>query len=293
MAQNSYLLALVGAGIARSLSPELHEREAQRHGVRCLYRLLDVELPQDAPGEHLQDLVRSASLLGFAGLNITHPYKRLVMPHIYELAPSALRVGAVNTLVFRPDGTTVGHNTDLAGFAAAFARGLPGVRLGQVVQLGAGGAGAAVAHAFLDLGVQRLSIADPCADRAHDLAKDLNEAAGANWAEGCTAGEAEARTQEADGLVNASPIGTEHHPRLPLDPKALHAGLWVADVNYHPLRTPLLHAASALGCAVLHGGGMLVHQAAASFRLFTGLEPKASHMLADFADLTADRLAHS
>ncbi|MFE2738690.1 hypothetical protein [Streptomyces sp. NPDC059349] len=143
-----------------------------------------------------------------------------------------------------------------------------------MVQLGAGGAGAAVAHAFLDLGVQRLSIADPCADRAHDLANDLNEAAGANWAEGFTAEEAEARTQEADDLVKASPIGTEHHPRLPLDQQALHAGLWVA------------RAASALGCPVLHGGGMVVHQAAASFCLFTKLEPKASHMLADFADLT-------
>ncbi|MFJ8827017.1 shikimate dehydrogenase [Streptomyces sp. NPDC102467] len=291
--QNSYVAALIGRGIKKSLSPELHEREGRRHRVRYLYRLQDMNPPHAECGTYLADRLRKVQLLGFSGLNITHPYKQLVMPHLDRLAPSALRVGAVNTVVFTRDGTAVGHNTDVSGFAAAFARGLPGAALGSVVQLGAGGAGAAVGHALFDLGVGRLSLTDPDLDRAVSLAKALNDHAGAAWARPCTASEAAERTMNADGLVNASPVGTEHDLRLPLTESALHPRLWVADVNYHPLPTPLLATADARGCTVLHGGGMLVHQAADAFRLFTGRDPSVPHMLADFAEMTAGIQAHT
>ncbi|MFJ9174101.1 shikimate dehydrogenase [Streptomyces sp. NPDC102360] len=286
------LLALVGAGIARSLSPALHEGEAHRHGMRCLYRLLDIGPVDHAADARLEDVLRSASRLGFSGLNITHPYKQLAIPHMNRLAPSARRIGAVNTVVFTETGA-VGHNTDVHGFGAALARGLPGAAMGEVVQLGAGGAGSAVAYALLDLGAQRLWLTDPNLERARGLAKNLNEAAGADRAQTVTAQEADARTAGADGLVNASPVGTEHDLRLPLPKSSLHPQLWVADVNYHPLWTPLLTTAHAMGCRVLHGGGMLVHQAAESFRLFTGCEPHTPRMLGDFADLTAEVGAHS
>ncbi|MFJ9041106.1 hypothetical protein ACIRF8_31625 [Streptomyces sp. NPDC102406] len=88
-------------------------------------------------------------------------------------------------------------------------------------------------------------------------------------------------------------MGTEHDLQLPLPQTSLHPGLWVADINYHPLWTPLLHAAHAMGCSVFHGGNMLVHQAADAFRLFTGRKPSTSHMLADFAEITADMQAHT
>ncbi|GAA2334104.1 shikimate dehydrogenase [Streptomyces kunmingensis] len=293
MTQNSYLLALVGTGIEQSLSPELHEREARRHGLRCLYRLQDLNPPPDEAGDRLGEHIGHARLVGFSGLNITHPYKQLVIPHLDQLSPAATRVGAVNTVVFTRDAGAVGHNTDIAGFAAAFTRNMPDARTESVVQLGAGGAGAAVGNALLDLGVRHLVITDPNRDRAHTLAKALNEQAGAERARACTAAEADEQLSHADGLVNASPVGTEHHLQLPVPARSLHPGLWVADVNYHPLWTPLLHTAHALGCTVLHGGGMLVHQAADAFRLFTGRDPSTSHMLADFAEITADVQAHT
>ncbi|MFI6875681.1 shikimate dehydrogenase [Streptomyces sp. NPDC050400] len=288
----SQLLALVGGGIAQSLSPALHEGEARRHGMRCLYRLLDIGPVDHGADGRLDEVLRSASQLGFSGLNITHPYKQLAIPHLHRLAPSAQRIGAVNTVVFTDSGA-VGHNTDVQGFGAAFTRGLPGASMDEVVQLGAGGAGSAVAYALLDLGVQRLWLTDPILERARSLAKNLNASTGTDWARVVTAPEAEARTAVATGLVNASPIGTEHDLRLPLPKSSLHPHLWVADVNYHPLWTPLLTTAHALGCRALHGGGMLVHQAAESFRLFTGCEPHTSNMLGDFADLTAEVGAHS
>lgn len=293
MTRKSYLLALIGTGIKQSLSPELHEREARRHGLRYLYRLQDLDPPLDERSRQLGERIRHARTAGFSGLNITHPYKQLVIPYLDQLSAAASRVGAVNTIVFTADGRAVGHNTDSIGFAAAVRRHVPHADIGSVVQLGAGGAGAAVAHALLELGVDRLVITDPRLERAGELAEALNERAGTEWAQACTATQAETLLAHADGLVNASPVGTEHDLRLPLSETSLHPRLWVADVNYHPLWTPLLHTAHAIGCTVFHGGDMLVHQAAEAFRLFTGREPFISCMLADFAEITADVQAHT
>ncbi|MEU0459241.1 shikimate dehydrogenase, partial [Streptomyces sp. NPDC006129] len=172
MPKDSYLVGLIGSGIGPSLSPALHEREADRQGLRLLYRLIDID-PLGVPPEAVGDLVRAARDLGFDGLNITHPCKQLVLEHLDALAPQAEALGAVNTIVFE-DGRAVGHNTDVTGFAASFARGLPDAPLERVVQLGAGGAGAAVAHALLTLGAGRVTVVDALPERAAALADSLN-----------------------------------------------------------------------------------------------------------------------
>lgn len=278
---SSYLTGLIGSGIGPSFSPALHEREADRHGVRLLYRSLDLDVLGVGP-EEVGELVDAARRLGFDGLNITHPCKQLVVEHLDELSPEASELGAVNTVVFR-DGRTTGHNTDVTGFAQSFARGLPDVPTGHVVQLGAGGAGAAVAHALLNLGVDRLTLCDTDPDRAASLAGSLTARFGPGRADTGVA----ADVAEADGLVHATPTGMAAHPGLPLPADLLRPRLWVAEVVYRPLETELLREARARGCRTLEGGGMAVFQAADAFRLFTGLEPHAERMLADLADLAS------
>ncbi len=280
-----YLVGLIGSRIAPSLSPALHEREGARHGVRYRYRLLDIDRLEVAP-EQAGRLVHAARESGFDGLNVTHPCKQHVAAHLDELSAPAARLGAVNTVVFTPDGRTVGHNTDVTGFAAAVASGLD-APLDRVVQLGAGGAGAAVAHALLGLGVQDLVVVDNVTDRANALVTAVNGHFGADRARAGTARTLGAELAGADGLVHATPTGMAAHPGMPLPADLLHPGLWVADIVYRPLETELLRAARARGCRTLHGGGMAVHQAADAFRLFTGLEPDRDRMLADLADLTA------
>ncbi|MFJ9906905.1 shikimate dehydrogenase [Streptomyces sp. NPDC101152] len=283
MAKDSFLVGLIGSGIGPSLSPALHEREADRQGLRYLYRLIDIDrlgLPPHAVG----DLVRAARDLGFDGLNITHPCKQLVMEHLDALAPQAEALGAVNTVVFE-DGRATGHNTDVTGFAASFARGLPDVFLERVVQLGAGGAGAAVAHATLTLGAGKVTVVDALADRAEDLAAGLNRHFGAGRAAAVTPDRLAGLLAGADGVVHATPTGMAAHPGLPFAAELLHPGLWVAEVVYRPLETELLRTARATGCATLDGGGMAVFQAADAFRLFTGREPDAPRMLADIGEL--------
>ncbi|MFE1193061.1 shikimate dehydrogenase [Streptomyces olivaceoviridis] len=283
MAKDSYLVGLIGAGIGPSLSPALHHREADRQGLRYLYRLLDTDV-LGVPPEAVGDLVRAARDLGFDGLNITHPCKQLVLPHLDALDPRAEALGAVNTVVF-DGGRAVGHNTDVTGFAASFARGLPDARMERVVQLGAGGAGAAVAHAVLTLGAGRVTVVDALPDRAAALAASLQRHFGPDRAGTATADRLGASLRDADGLVHATPTGMAAHPGLPLPAESLRPGLWVAEVVYRPLETELVRAARAAGCAVLGGGGMAAFQAADAFRLFTGREPDSARMLADIEEL--------
>ncbi|KUN49066.1 shikimate dehydrogenase [Streptomyces olivochromogenes] len=280
---DTYLVGLIGSGIGPSLSPALHEREADRQGLRYLYRLIDIDVLGVGP-EAVGDLVRAARDLGFDGLNITHPCKQLVIDHLDELAPQAAALGAVNTVVFE-GGRAIGHNTDVTGFAASFARGLPDVPLERVVQLGAGGAGAAVAHAVLTLGTGHVTVVDAMPDRAADLAAALNRHFGAGRAAAATPDALGGLLGLADGVVHATPTGMAAHPGLPFPAELLHPGLWVAEVVYRPLETELLRTARAVGCATLDGGGMAVFQAADAFRLFTGREPDAVRMLADIAEL--------
>ncbi|CAM5544136.1 shikimate dehydrogenase [Streptomyces aurantiogriseus] len=283
MTKDSYLVGLIGSGIGPSLSPALHEREADRQGLRYLYRLIDIDELGVGP-EAVGDLVRAARDLGFDGLNITHPCKQLVIPHLDALAPQAEALGAVNTVVFE-DGRAIGHNTDVTGFAASFARGLPDVPLDRVVQLGAGGAGAAVAHATLTLGAGCVTVVDALPERAAALADSLTGHFGAGRAAAATPDRLSGLLAHADGVVHATPTGMAAHPGLPFPAELLHPGLWVAEVVYRPLETELLLTARDLGCATLDGGGMAVFQAVDAFRLFTGREPDSTRMLAEFTEL--------
>jgi shikimate dehydrogenase len=279
-----FLVGLIGSGIGPSLSPALHEREAHQLGVDYLYRRLDIDelgLPADAVG----DLLAAARLTGYDGLNITHPCKQLVLPHLDVLSADAAALQAVNTVVFDEAGRTIGSNTDWSGFARSFDWGLPDAPLGRVVLFGAGGAGSAVAHALLTLGTERLDVVDVDAERATALAEALGRRFGPERTRGHGPSAVPAVLARADGIVHATPTGMAGHPGMPVAAELLHPGLWVADIVYRPLETELVRTARALGCRVLDGGGMAVFQAVDSFRLFTGMEPDAQRMLAHFATL--------
>ena len=263
----------------------MHEREGAEHGLRYGYSLIDLEaLNLDSAA--LPQLLAAAEQDGFAGLNLTHPCKQAVIPLLHELSAEAKALHAVNTVMFK-NGRRLGHNTDWWGFAENFRRNLPGAPRGHVVQLGAGGAGAAVAYAALLAGVERLDLHDPVASRAEQLASNLAACFGPHRI-GATSDVAAALAR-ADGLINATPVGMAKYPGLPLDAALLRRDLWVADIVYVPLETELLRRARALGCRTMDGGGMAVFQAAEAFRLFTGIRPDGERMLRHFNSLIATR----
>jgi shikimate dehydrogenase len=274
---------LIGSGIQASLTPALHMGEGAEQGLDYRYELFDLDRINGGVLS-LTSLINAAKDQSFAGLNITHPCKQTVLPFLDDLSEDARALGAVNTIVFDGD-RAIGHNTDWWGFAESFRRGLTDVSLDAVVQLGAGGAGSAVAYAMLKLGARQLSIFDLDEHRAATLVSKLS--AQFPQQRVLAPRDLAAAMTQANGLVHATTTGTQKNPGLPLDRTLLSPRHWVVEIVYFPIETELLKTASALGCRTLDGGGMAVFQAVGAFRLFTGIEPDATRMARHF-----DSLAH-
>lgn len=278
-AAKSILAGLIGSGIQASRSPALHEHEGDAQGLRYLYRLIDLDVLNLDLSE-LPSLLEAAERMGYTGLNITYPCKQAVIPLLDELSKEAASIGAVNTVVLR-DGKRVGHNTDALGFGEGFRRGLPNASRQRVVQMGAGGAGAAVAHALLSQGVEQLTLFEVDPIRAQALADNLSRHFGNGRAVVGT--DLETAMARADGLVNTTPMGMTKLPGTPVPPELLRAALWVSEIVYFPLETQLLRDARALGCQTLDGSVMAVFQAVKAFELFSGRQADADRMLKHFA----------
>ena len=275
------LCGLIGAGIQRSLAPALHEEEARHHGVRLHYQLIDLDAADAGVGA-LPGLIAAARIMGFAGLNITHPCKQRVMPLLDALSDEARAIGAVNTVV-REGERLVGYNTDASGWIWGFRRALPRGDLSCVVLLGAGGAGSACAQAVLSLGAERLVVVDQEPARAAALVERLKQHFPNNRAS--IAADAAEALPGATGLIQATPVGMAQHPGTPVAETYLRPAMWVSEIVYVPLETPLLKAARRIGCATVDGGHMNVGQAIGAFKLFTGREADPARMEAHFRRL--------
>lgn len=277
------LAGLIGAGIQASRTPALHEREGRAQGLNYLYRLIDLDqLKLDSSA--LEQLLTAAESMGYTGLNITFPCKQAILPLLDDLSPEARGIGAVNTVVLR-EGKRIGHNTDCLGFAEGFRRGLSDAPRRQVVQMGAGGAGAAVAHALLAEGVEQLTVFDVETARAQALVDNLN--AHFSNAPARVGHDLASALNAADGLVNTTPVGMAKLPGMPVPKALLRSELWVAEIVYFPLETELLREARALGCRTLDGSNMAVFQAVKAFELFSGVQADAGRMLQHFNSLGA------
>lgn len=272
-------VGLVGKGIQLSRSPAMHEAEGRRQQIDYSYRLFDVDEMGPTPPS-LSEIVRIAQDEGYSGLNITHPYKQAILVHLDRLSDNAKAIGSVNTVVFA-NGQRSGHNTDLWGFRESFAAELDDVARKQVLLLGAGGAGAAVGHALLELGVEKLLIGEPDETRAQSLLLRLQVRFGEGRAS--IVEDMAAATATVDGLVNATPVGMASQPGTPIETALLRPEMWVADVIYFPLETELLAAARIRGCRTMSGEGMAIFQAVRAFEHFAGTPADAETMRAAFA----------
>ena len=280
---SALLCGLIGTGIGASLSPALHMAEAGHHGLEYEYRILDLD-EVGLTVDELPTLFDDVRRRGYRGVNITHPCKQRVIPLLDGLSPEAERLGAVNTVLFQGD-RAIGHNTDWSGFGRSLDTGLARARFDRVVQLGAGGAGAAVAYALLDRGARDLALVDADLDRAGALADSLRAHFPDRRPHAAPADRLAPLLEPADGLVHATPMGMAAHPGVALPAGLLRADLWVAEVVYRPVETELVRAARAIGARTLTGAGMAVYQAADAFAIFTGITPDAVRMAANMDTL--------
>jgi shikimate dehydrogenase len=276
------LAGLLGAPIAQSAAPAMHERAAGALDLRCHYQLIEIA---GAGREQLKMLLEGVRQLGFAGINVTFPYKEAVIDLLDELSPGAELIGAVNTIVVS-DHRLIGYNTDTTGFARAVAPLVSAASHDAVALIGAGGVGKAIAFALAGLGVKEVRVFDSEPSKATHLAARLEGRLRAS-----VALDVEDALRGAVGVVNASPVGMLPSLDTPVPEPLLHPGLWVADAVYSPLWTPLLTAAKASGATVMTGRELAIYAAADAFELFTGLVPSVSEMGIAFDAEMAKRYA--
>jgi shikimate dehydrogenase len=266
-AKRRILVGLIGRNIQGSLSPALFADAFATAGIDGFYHLMDADC---LPGRRLPELLGAIKAAGFAGANITYPFKQDVLSLLDAVDPDAAQVGAINTVAIAKDGRTTGYNFDRHGWRNSFAEtlGADTARGKTVVLIGAGGAGRAVAFALMDLGAATLVLHDLDLARANALAADVAKHYGASRCR--VSGNLECDIAAADGVVNATQTGMSGFPGNPVPVAAIERAHWAADVIYTPAETEFLKAAAAKGARTLNGSGMVVHQAAAAFRCLTG-----------------------
>jgi len=277
------LVGLLGEGITTSLTPPMHRREADLLGLDYEYRIIDTSIAQ-RPATDLPRILDEITAEHYDALNVTHPFKQRIIPYLDALTPDAEELGAVNLVVYT-DGQTIGHNTDWTGFGFALREGLGSVENQRVVQIGAGGAGAATSFALLRSGVSALTLVDRDIQHAAFLAARLRDLFPGSRIVHVPLAESTSAMSDAHGVVHATPTGMLHNPGLPFDLDDVPRDAWVADVVYLPLETALVRGARERGHRVLDGGLMAVGQAVDSIRIITGHEPDASRVRAHVLEL--------
>lgn len=258
------LFALIGDPVDQSLSPAMHNAAFRALGLNCAYVALRV------PERFLLDAIGGIRALGIAGFNVTTPHKIGIVGLLDELDESASLVGAVNT-VKNDRGKLIGFNTDGEGALRALKGKIGLIKKKEVVLLGAGGAAHAIAFSLASAGA-RLTIANRTVPKARAFASTIEQKLGINVE---VISLARAKLTEAlknaDALINATSVGM--YPRADqtlVSASMMHRGLIVNDIVYRPLLTRLLREARRAGGRTIDGLGMLVHQGALAFEIWTG-----------------------
>ncbi len=262
--------AIVGWPVEHSRSPLLHGFWLRQHRVDGYYGRLPVP-PQRAALEELVGFLQRTP--NARGCNLTLPHKVEIVGLLDHVDPLARRIGAVNTIVKRTDGTLEGRNTDGFGFLEALAYNVPRWRAeaGPVVVLGAGGAARAIVASLLDAGVPELRLTNRTRETAIELATAFTPTDGRRVVVGSW-GQREDLLKGATLLVNTTSLGMKGQPPLEIDIAHLPHTAAVYDIVYVPLETPLLAAARARGNHCVDGLGMLLHQGRPGFEAWFGPE---------------------
>ncbi len=271
MADQKFVLAgVMGWPVAHSRSPVIHNHWIAQYGLRGAYALLPVQ------PENFEAAIRGLPALGFAGCNVTIPYKVNAMKMMDFVDPVAKAMGAINTIVVQPDGSLHGYNNDGFGFIQSLRDAQPDWRgdAGPALVLGAGGAARAIVLSLLNEGAPEVRLVNRTREKAQALADEFGPRVKVlDWAE---------RNDAMAGLallVNTTNQGMHGQPELAVSLAALPEQALVSDAIYIPLETALLQHARLRGNPVVNGLGMLLNQARPAFKAWFGVMPEITPTL--------------
>lgn len=274
------LVGIIGDPIRHTRSPRMHNAAFRALGIDWAY------LPFHVSPDRLEGAVKGLADLGVRGFNVTIPHKEAIVPMLDGLSPAAEVIGAVNTVTI-DSGKLTGHNTDGEGFSLALheAHRFKAERSRALI-LGAGGSARAVCDQLAREGLRHLRICARKPERAQALAAHIRshhphcEAKTLDW----SPLDHRAAINWAELIVNTTPVGMKKKDGAPIDTNGISPGHIVVDLIYEPPVTPLLAACEKLRARCLNGMGMLLHQGAAAFRLWTGKKAPVEVMRAALAE---------
>mgnify|MGYP000277026106 FL=1 len=267
--------AVIGDPVEHSLSPCFQNAAFQHLKLDFIYVAFTVK------AENLGDAISGVRSLGIYGLNVTMPHKISVIKYLDELDERADRIKSVNTILNR-NGKLIGYTTDGIGVLNALKYNGVDPKGKKVVILGAGGAARSASYALSEVAGE-LVILNRTIERARNLASKVRKLIGSHvnvkW-DGLTEESLRREVREADILINATPVGMSPNVNGTLvEKRLLHPDMVVFDMIYHPLKTRLLREAEEVGAKTINGLSMLIHQGAASFEIWTGVEAPVDVMM--------------
>lgn len=268
------LLGIIGDPISHSLSPAMHNAVLRKLGFPYFYMPFHVTKP------NLQKFLKDVPRIPLAGFNVTIPHKEAVRKAVARLSPEARAIGAVNAVVVR-GGKLFGHNTDASGYLNSLVESAGFRPSGKMVLvLGAGGAARAVVYALAKAGAGEIAIANRTRARARALSREFGRQFRKTRIVDVPfdASLLNRMLPDVDLLVNTTSVGMNRTSFPGLSLKALKKSAIVSDLVYKPRLTPLLMAAKRRRFRIHTGDGMLLHQGAEAFHLWTGRKPDLATM---------------
>lgn len=266
----SLLLGVIGDPISHSKSPVMHQAALAALGLPGSY------VPMHVKPEQVGEAIAGIKTLGFRGINVTIPHKLEVIPYLEHLDETALRIGAVNTIV-NDDGVLTGYNTDGIGYVRSLKEeAVPDLKGKRIMVLGAGGAARGIVYALSLESPDRITIANRTADKAQAMADEWKDLADIR---GISMQQLASELGDIDILINTTSVGM--HPNMshsPVDVDLIPEQAVVSDLIYNPLQTKLLEGSEAKGCKVHGGLGMFVNQGAYALEYWTGLPAPVAAM---------------
>ncbi len=256
---------LIGANLGQSRFSQALDLMCQAEGLRLSFDLID---SAKQPELQLDTVLKSCMSQGWSGLSVTHPFKTAAADWLGAHGDNSLqRLGASNLITFQ-DGAVHGHNTDYSGFLSAWRAVMGQRRPGRVAMAGAGGVARALGQALVDLGADEIILWDVDMTRAQELAQALGPTAHVIPADDMLAA-----LSNADGLINATPLGMHAYPGSAFPQPLPHPPHWVFDAVYTPVETPFIQAARGQGATIITGFDLFRHMAVRSFQAYTGITP--------------------
>ncbi len=270
---NTKLVGLLGYPLTFTFSPTMHNSTFEHLGLDHFY------LPIEVGKEGLEDVLKGIRRMNFIGCNVTKPNKVRVLRYLDEIDELASKIGAVNTVKIQ-DGKLIGYNTDGYGYVESLKTIIGEVKGKKFVLLGSGGAGRAIAFTLASEGAEKIVIFDKATDCGEKVATEIN-AGVKRCSEYVALSESNLKNaiEESDVIINATGAGMIPNIDVtPLDKCLFKPGMVASDITYNPMKTRFLKEAEEMGCITHNGVGMLIHQGAKAFEIWTDIKAPVEHM---------------